>query len=164
MGGVKHFTGVYYDNFQEHKYENSSHVVVEVLSNLRHSWRICAKVLRTFVQTQPAIQFRLIMNLMWPKYSLNVSYYDHLLSFTKSDTCRHDAEDAERLRSTMWAPLPPLIHTHGLKVYFTEDCDAGCLSLSESNVWSLRLDQFDSLLGNKSIYNFYRNHFLHTWN
>jgi hypothetical protein len=63
LGGVKYFTVVYYDKFQEHKCENSGHAVVDVLSNLRHSWRICANVLRTFVQTQPAVQFCVIMTL-----------------------------------------------------------------------------------------------------
>jgi hypothetical protein len=37
MDGVKYLTVVYYDKFQEHKCENSSHIFVDVLSNLRHS-------------------------------------------------------------------------------------------------------------------------------
>jgi len=64
MGGVKYPTVVYYDKFQEHKCENSSHAFVEVLSNVRHSWLICAEILRTFVQTQAAVQFCVIMTLM----------------------------------------------------------------------------------------------------
>jgi len=64
VGGFKYLTVVYRGKFQEHKCENSSHVFVQVLSNLRHSWRICAQVLRTFVQTQAAVQFRVIMILM----------------------------------------------------------------------------------------------------
>jgi hypothetical protein len=60
MGGVKYFTVVYYNKLCEH----SNHAVVEVLSNLHHSWRICAEVLRTFVQTQAAVQFPVIMILM----------------------------------------------------------------------------------------------------
>jgi hypothetical protein len=64
MGGVKYFTVVFYDKFQEHMCENSSHAFVEALSNLRHSWRICAEVLRTFVQTQVAAQLPVIMTLM----------------------------------------------------------------------------------------------------
>ena len=60
----KNFTVVYYDKFQEHKCEHSTHAVVEVLSNLHHSWCICAEVLRTFVQTQAAVPFRVIMTLM----------------------------------------------------------------------------------------------------
>ena len=64
MSVVEYFTVVYYDKFQEHKCENSSHAFVEVLSNSRHSWRICVEVLGTFVQTQAAVQFRVIMALM----------------------------------------------------------------------------------------------------
>jgi hypothetical protein len=102
----------YYDKFQEHKCENSSHAFLEVLSNLCHSWRICAEVLRTFVQTHAAVQFRVIMILIRKKYLLNVSYYYHLLSFTMSHTRRHVAGGAARLRPKNRAHPPPPRHTH----------------------------------------------------
>jgi hypothetical protein len=101
---VKYLPLVYYDKFQEHKCEHSSHALLEVLLNLRHSWRICAEVLRTFVQTHAAVRFRVIMTLIWQTYLLNVSYYHNLLSFTMTDISRHYVGDAARLRSTTRGP------------------------------------------------------------